>query len=219
MPEASVPDHYDLLKATCPPDLICAMRWPVYLARNRAVYPRGSVRPDSDRAEFIEIVVERRSAQGGDDPLRPEYSRACRSSFPMITAALVYLAHQRHAGQPDDRADPRKHGPLQRKIRRIRRAAYRRRQRPSATKSARRNASLAHMQRELAEMLQQKEPAGGARAGGLQDQSRSAQHAFQRAAYFGPARRRIKDPTVQRFAPKLVNSSLDRAIRLCTETR
>ena len=76
---------------------------------------------------------------------------------------------------------------------------------------------LAAMQSDLASMLHQQQPAGGARA-------RRLARSITICATCSPPRsscptscRRVRDPRVQRFAPKLMRA-LERAIEFCQST-
>jgi hypothetical protein len=61
------------------------------------------------------------------------------------------------------------------------------------------------------------EPAGGARSGGVEDQSRSCAICLHRRSYFPISSPLRPDPKVQRFAPKLMRA-LERAIAFCQST-
>ena len=75
---------------------------------------------------------------------------------------------------------------------------------------------LAHMQRQIADMLKQKSRLA-ALGLAVSKVNHDLRNMLASAQLISDRLGSIKDPTVERFAPKLI-ASLDRAIRLCTET-
>ncbi len=207
MPSA-IAGHYDLREAGQVKLIWDAMA--VYFAPS-GQYIRVIGRPGFGAEEFIEIVVEQ-------DPLK-----ASMISFglgilglsiiiSMITAALVYLSLNMLLVQP---------------MRRITRSMVRFGEDPEDTArvivpSDRRDEvgiaerELSHMQSELSDALQQKSRLA-ALGLAVSKINHDLRNMLASAQLISDRLGGVQDPLVQRVAPKLINS-LDRAIRLCTDT-
>ncbi len=207
MPER-IDGHYDLLN-----------QGPFGLIRDAlAVYGSESGRfirvvgqPGFGPGQFIEIVIS-------EDPLKAAMIRfglnilALSIIISMITAVLAYLAINGLLIRPmtvltgnmvrfgEDPEDP------------TRRIAPSTRSDEIGTAER----ELAHMQGELAETLQQKSRLA-ALGLAVSKINHDLRNMLANAQLISDRLGGVQDPTVQRFAPKLI-ASLDRAIGLCTET-
>jgi len=207
MPEV-VADHYDLRDASFFGLIADALA--VYFApEDRVIRVVG--RPDMTSAELVEIVVN-------EAPLKADMIRfglnilVLSIIISVITAALVYLALNTMLVRPITgltrdmvrfSEDPENPGAV-------------------ITPSARGDEigtaerELAHMQRQIADMLKQKNHLA-ALGLAVSKINHDLRNMLSTAQLVSDRLGSIKDPRAERFAPKLVNS-LDRAVRLCTET-
>lgn len=205
---AGVAGHYDLRKASWMDMVIDALA--VYFAP-AGEYIRVVGQPGFGAGEFIEIVVEQ-------DPLKAAMIRFGLSILglsiiiSMITAALVYLSLNLLLVQP---------------MMRLTRSMVSFGEDPEDTSrvivpsdrgdeigTAERE--LAHMQRELAGTLQQKNRLA-ALGLAISKINHDLRNMLSSAQLISDRLGGVRDPLVERMAPKLINS-LDRAIRLCTDT-
>lgn len=205
---ARVDGHYNLLETSAFRMIRDALA--VYLAPSgRFIRVQGQ--PGFGPGQFIEIVIS-------EDPLKAAMIRfglnilALSILISMITAAFVYLAINallirpmtrltenmvRFAQDPED---------LSRQISPS--------DRGDEIGTAERE--LAHMQGELSETLHQKSRLA-ALGLSISKINHDLRNMLANAQLISDRLGGLQDPTVQRFAPKLI-ASLDRAIRLCTET-
>ncbi|MEC9368981.1 MAG: HAMP domain-containing sensor histidine kinase, partial [Pseudomonadota bacterium] len=200
--------HYDLREA----------RWIDLVADALQVYTNPAGRyirvvgqPGFGAGEFIEIVI-------AEAPLKQAMIRfglnilGLSILISMITAALVYFAINALFIRPISR--------LTRSIMRFGEAPEdpARVIVPSGRGDEIGNAErrLARMQGELATMLQQKSRLA-ALGLAVSKVNHDLRNMLASAQLISDRLGSVKDPTVQRFAPKLI-ASLDRAIRFCTET-
>ena len=207
MPGA-IAGHYDLREASWADLIWDALA--VYFAPP-GEYIRVVGQPGFGAGEFIEIVVEQ-------DPLKAAMVRFGLSILGLsiiisvITAALVYLALNLMLVRP---------------MMRITRSMVRFSENPEdksriIVPSDREDEigtaerELAHMQNELSGMLQQKTRLA-ALGLAVSKINHDLRNILSSAQLISDRLGGVQDPLVQRMAPKLVNS-LDRAIRLCTDT-
>ncbi len=200
--------HYDLREAG----------WPelIWDALNVFISPAGQYfrvvgRPGFGTEQFVEIVVEQ-------DPLKTAMINfglgilGLSIIISMITAALVYLALNTMLVRPmtrithsmvrfgEDPEDPA----------RVITPSGRRDEVGTAERE------LAHMQHELSGALQQKNRLA-ALGLAVSKINHDLRNMLASAQLISDRLGDVQDPLVQRMAPKLINS-LDRAIRLCTDT-
>lgn len=205
---ATVAEHFDLRSADWWDLIVDAMD--VYL-EPPGRYIRVVGQPSFGAGQFIEIVIN-------EDPLRAAMIRfglnilGLSIVISIITAALVYLALNALLVQPmtaltrnmvrfsEDPEDP------QRIIE------------PSARgdEIGIAERELAAMQTQLSETLHQKSRLA-ALGLAVSKVNHDLRNMLATAQLVSDRLTAVKDPTVQRFAPKLI-TSIDRAIRLCTET-
>ncbi|MGD9867593.1 MAG: sensor histidine kinase [Hyphomicrobiales bacterium] len=200
--------HYDLRTASWA-DLI-EDAFEVYTAPSGR-YIRVVGQPGFGAGEFIEIVIS-------EAPLKKAMTRfglnilALSILISMITAALVYFAINSLFIRPITR--------LTRNMVRFSRAPEdaSRVIVPSGRgdEIGTAESELAHMQAELSSMLQQKTRLA-ALGLAVSKVNHDLRNMLANAQLISDRFSTIQDPTVQRFAPKLI-ASLDRAIRFCTET-
>ena len=207
MPDV-VADHYDLRDASFFGLIADALA--VYFApEDRVIRVIG--RPDMTSAELVEIVVN-------EAPLKADMIRfglnilVLSIIISVITAALVYLALNFMLVRP---------------ITRLTRDMVRFSENPEGANSVispsergdeigTAERELAHMQRQIADMLKQKSHLA-ALGLAVSKINHDLRNMLSTAQLISDRLGSIKDPRAERFGPKLVNS-LDRAVRLCTET-
>lgn len=206
--QTGVAGHYDLRGAPWTDLVIDALA--VYVAP-KGEFIRVVGQPGFGAGEFIEIVVEQ-------DPLKAAMVRFGLSILglsiliSLITAALVYLSLNMLLVQP---------------MTRLTRSMVRFGEDPEdasrvITPSGRLDEigtaerELAHMQRELAGTLHQKNRLA-ALGLAISKINHDLRNMLSSAQLISDRLGGVRDPFVQRMAPKLIGS-LDRAIRLCTET-
>lgn len=206
--KTGVAGHYDLRDAPWVDLVMDAMA--VYFAP-KGEFIRVVGQPGFGAGEFIEIVVEQ-------DPLKAAMIRfglgilGLSIIISIITAALVYLSLNLLLVRP---------------MTRLTRSMVRFGEDPEdasrvISPSARLDEigtaerELAHMQRELADTLQQKNRLA-ALGLAISKVNHDLRNMLSSAQLISDRLGGVKDPFVQRMAPKLIGS-LDRAIRLCTET-
>ena len=205
---AEVDGHYNLIGAG--PFTLIRDALDVYFAP-AGRYIRVIGQPGFGPGKFIEIVVN-------EDPLKAAMIGfglnilALSIIISVITATLVYLAINTLLIAPMTRL-------TQNMVRFGKNPEDRDRQiRPSERRDeigvAERE--LSHMQGELAETLQQKNRMA-ALGMAVSKINHDLRNMLANAQLISDRLGGVQDPTVQRFAPKLI-ASLDRAITLCTET-
>jgi signal transduction histidine kinase len=203
-----VDGHYDLRDPHWFQLIVDALK--VYITPNDRVI-RVVGQPAFDTGEFIEVVMV-------EAPLKAAMVRyglnilALSIIISVITAALVYLALNALLVRP---------------MTRLTAEMVRFRERPEdptriITPSARTDEvgtaerELAAMQRELADTLNQKSRLA-ALGLAVSKISHDLRNMLSSAQLLSDSLASVKNPTVQRFVPKLI-ASLDRAIRLCART-
>lgn len=203
-----VAGHYDLRRASWIDLVMDAMA--VYLAP-KGEYIRVVGQPGFGAGEFIEIVVEQ-------DPLKAAMVRfglgilGLSIIISLITAALVYLSLNMLLVQPMTRLTRSmvRFGEDPEDASRVIVPSGRLDEIGTAERE------LAHMQRELAGALQQKNRLA-ALGLAISKINHDLRNMLSSAQLISDRLGGVRDPLVQRMAPKLI-SSLDRAIRLCTDT-
>lgn len=206
--QAGVAGHYDLRKAPWIDLVVDAMA--VYFAPS-GKFIRVVGQPGFGAGEFIEIVVEQ-------DPLKMAMIRfglgilGLSIIISVITAALVYLSLNMLLIQPMTRLTRSmvRFGEDPEDASRVIMPSDRLDEIGTAERE------LAHMQRELAGALQQKNRLA-ALGLAISKINHDLRNMLSSAQLISDRLGGVRDPLVQRMAPKLIGS-LDRAIRLCTET-
>jgi len=206
--QTGIAGHYDLRKAPWIDLVMDAMA--VYFAPS-GKFIRVVGQPGFGAGEFIEIVVEQ-------DPLKTAMVRfglgilGLSIIISIITAALVYLSLNMLLVQPMTRLTRSmvRFGEDPEDASRVIIPSERLDEIGTAERE------LAHMQRELAGALQQKNRLA-ALGLAVSKINHDLRNMLSSAQLISDRLGGVRDPLVQRMAPKLI-SSLDRAIRLCTET-
>ncbi len=205
---ATIDGHYDLLKAGATGMIRDALA--VYLAPSGR-FIRVVGQPGFGPGQFIEIVIS-------EDPLKAAMIRfglnilALSIIISVITAALVYLAINALLVRPMTRLTENmvRFGQDPEDSSRQIIPGTRRDEIGTAERE------LAHMQGELSETLHQKSRLA-ALGLAVSKINHDLRNMLANAQLISDRLGGVQDPTVQRFAPKLI-ASLDRAINLCTET-